>query len=280
MPQPLLDPPAAANRARGELRAVIEATGSGRSHVARAHEAGGLRLRFPKVAPGTRPEVEAVCINTGGGMVGGDTARLAFTVGANASATVTTQSAEKVYRAEGGAVTRVDAALALGPGARVEWLPQETILFDRVRFERRLEVDLAADASLLLVEALVFGRLAMGETVRTGHVRDRWRIRRDGRLVFAEALALDGNIAAQLDHPALGSGARATATLLLVAPAAEAQLDAVREALASADCPGGASAWDGMLTVRLLSPSPERVRAAIVALLHALRGRAAPRVWQ
>lgn len=277
-PRTLADPPA--NRARGELRATIAATATGRSHVARAYEAGGLRLRFPKVAPGVRPEVEAVCINTGGGMVGGDAARLAFEVGPGAAATITTQSAEKIYRAEGGAVTAVDAALTLGAGARAEWLPQETILFDRVRFERRLEVDMAGDASLLLVEALVFGRLAMGEMVRTGHVRDRWRVRRDGRLVFAEALALDGAIADRLDHPALGCGARAVATLLLVSPDAETRLDAVRAALATVDCLGGASAWDGLLTVRLLAPSPGRVRAAIVALLHALRGRAAPRVWQ
>lgn len=272
------EPAPAANRATGELRARFAAVG-GRTGVAQCYEGGGLRLRFPRVQPGLVPGCEAVTINTGGGMVGGDTASLVFDVGGAAAVTVTSQSADKVYRATG-ATTCVDTSLTLGPGAILEWLPQETILFDRARFHRRLEVDVAAGARLLLVESLVFGRLAMGEVVRTGDLRDRWRIRRGGALVFAEAVRLEGAIGETLDRPALGGGARAVATLLLVAPDAEAQLTAVRAALEGCSAEAGASAWNGMLVVRLLSPSPERVRAAIIRLLASLRGRAAPRVWQ
>ncbi len=268
-----------ANRAQGELGASFAVNGSGRTYTAHVHEAGGLRLRFPKVAPGLVPNLEAVCINTGGGMVGGDTARLAFTFGSSAAATMTTQAAEKIYRSTG-ATTSVETRLRLEAGAQAEWLPQETILFDEVRFARRLEVDMAKDASLLLVESLVFGRLAMGESVRTGEIQDHWRVRRDGALVFAEALRLDGTVSQQLDRAALGNGARAAGTLLFVAPEAESRLAAVRDALAHTACPSGASAWNGLLTVRLLSRSPEQVRAAIVGILVALRGRAAPRVWQ
>ncbi len=267
------------NRASGELRASFACVG-GRTQVSRAYEAGGLRLRFPTVHPGLHPGCEAVMINTGGGMVGGDTARLAFALEPNAAVTLTTQSAEKIYRSTGGATTRVDVALTLGPGAHGEWLPQETILFDAVRFNRRLEVDMAADATLLLAEAVVFGRLAMGEAVRTGSFGDRWSVRRDGTLVFAEAVRIEEAIGDQLDSPALGAGARACATLLLVAPDAERRLDEARAVVEACGCPVGVSAWNGILTARLLSPSPERVRGAIVGLLAALRGRAAPRVWQ
>ena len=162
----------------------------------------------------------------------------------------------------------------------MEWLPQETILYDAVRLHRRLDVTLAGTSRLLLVETLVFGRLAMGETVRVGALHDRWRVRRDGRLVFAEDLRLEGEIAALLDRPALGRGARAIATLLLLAPEAEGRLEDVRGSLADAPAEAAASAWNGMLTVRALSPSPERLRATILPLLQVLRGRAAPRVWQ
>ena len=139
---------------------------------------------------------------------------------------------------------------------------------------------MAADASLLMVETLVFGRLAMGETVTTGSLHDRWRVRRAGRLLFAEDLRIEGAVAATLDRPALGGGARALATLLFVAPDVEARLEAVRTALAASPAEAGASAWNGMLSLRACSPSPDRVRATIVAVLAVLRGQAAPRVWQ
>lgn len=267
-----------ANRARGLIRARFTRTGT-RTAAARLHAAGGLRLRCPTVGPGLTPDCEAVLINTAGGMVGGDHASIVIEAAAGASVTLTTQSAEKIYRSTG-AATLVDTTLRLEAGSHLEWLPQETILFDRVAFGRSLDAAMTGDATLLLVESLVFGRLAMGEVFGSGTVRDRWRIRRDGALVFAEELHIAGDAAGLLERSALGGGARAVATLLLVAPDAEARLPAVREALAGTSCPGGASAWNGLLLTRLLSPSPALMRTAIIALLASLRGRAAPRVWQ
>ena len=126
----------------------------------------------------------------------------------------------------------------------------------------------------------MFGRVAMGQAVRAGALRDRWRLRRDGRLVLAEDLRLAGEVATLLDRAALGDAARALATLALVAPTAEALLAPLREALAGHDGLWGASAWDGLLTLRAASPSPERVRRLIVLALGVLRGQPAPRVWQ
>ncbi|MDX7951708.1 urease accessory protein UreD [Lichenihabitans sp. Uapishka_5] len=268
------------NHAEGLLRARFASIG-GRTRVLDLREAGGYRMRFPKVPAGPSSAYEAVCINTGGGMVGGDRLGLDFACGPGAALTLTTQSAEKMY-GSAGATTQVSTALDVEAGGRLDWLPQETILFDRARFARTLDVRLAPDATFLALEALVFGRLAMGETMRTGLVRDRWRVQRGGRLVFAEDLRLEGPVEALLDRPALGGGARAFATLLLVASDAEARLEPLRAALAplGEGVDWGASAWNGLLSWRAAAVSPERLRRSIVAALDHLRGQPAPRVWQ
>ena len=260
-------------RARGAVRAVFARQG-GATHLARLYEAGGLRLRCPDVGGAC----EGVLINTAGGLAGGDTADYQFEIGAGAAVTLTSVAAEKIYRSDAGAA-QVTTSINLGPGAQAEWLPQETILFDGGKLERRLEADIAPGAALSVLESLVFGRLAMGEAVRSGALRDRWRIRRGGALIFAEELRLGADMAALLDRPALGGGARACATFLHVGPDAEARLDRARAALSDAPCEAAASAFDGMLVARLLARDPSVLRAALTALLGALRGRGGPRVW-
>jgi urease accessory protein len=269
---------AARQRARGEARVRFARAGA-RSAPERVFETGGLRLRFPR----SEAECEAVLVNTGGGMAGGDCATIEIAVGANARAFVTTQSAEKIYRCDG-EPARVETRLAVEPGGSLVWAPQETLLFERAALTRRLDADLAADASLTIFEAAVFGRLASGETDVAARLADRWRVRRGGRLIFAEALRLE-DAAATLDRPAVGAGARAIATILCAAPDAEAQAPNLRAALeAVAAEPGdrldvGASGFDGMAVARVVSPSPSRLRAALIAAMLALRGREAPRVW-
>ena len=268
--------PTGANRARGTIEAAFRRVGA-RTEIVGPFETGGYRLRVPRSHDGA---CEAVIVNTGGGMAGGDHAAFRFAAGADATATVTTTAAEKIYRAEAEA-TRVDVALSLSAGARFEWLPQETILFDRARLGRTLSVDMAPDAELLLAETLVFGRLAMGERLSSGSLHDRWRVRRGGRLALAEDLRVAGDLAASLERPALGAGARASATLVLMAPRAEGLLDAVRDALEPHRdaVAAGASAWDGRVVVRAMSASPARLRASVAAALATLRGRSLPRLW-
>ncbi len=261
-------------RASGAVRARFSAN-RGRTSLAQAYEQGGLRLRCPHVPSGC----EAVLINTGGGIAGGDHAAYAFEAEAGSDVTITTQSAEKIYRSQGD-VSRIDVDLQVGQQAQMEWLPQETILFDQALLSRELNVAVAADARVTILESAVFGRLARGETVQRGLFRDRWRVRRAGRLIFAEDVHLDGAICQTLDRAACGRGARMLATLLHVAPDAESRLEETRQALAPSQAEWGASAWNEMLLVRLISPSPEHVRASIVALLATLRRRDAPRVWQ
>ena len=178
----------------------------------------------------------------------------------------------------------MEISLSVAAGGSLVWAPQETILFEGARLQRRLEADIAADARLLMVEAAVFGRLAHGETNADAALRDDWRIRRAGKLIFAEAARIE-NAGAMLERPASGAGARALATMLYVAPDAEQQFEPLRAVLAGEmEAEGerleaGVSLVDGFLVARLLSPAPPRLRAALIAALRALRGREAPRVW-
>ena len=173
----------------------------------------------------------------------------------------------------------METTIRLEAGATLDWLPQETILFDGGALDRSLTVDMAADSRFLAVESLVFGRRARGEAVAAGYLFDRWRIRRAGRLVYAEGLRFDGAMAETLDSPAVGAGAAATASLIMAAPDAETRLDAVRDILDSDNTvEAGASAFDGLLAVRMVSADAFALRRRLVEVLEMLRGPL-PRVW-
>lgn len=260
-------------RARGCGR--ISARGEGdATRLDRLYQEGCAKIRLPRDA---RAEgLEAVLINSSGGLTGGDRLDWEAEAGAGARLTLTTQACEKIYRARDGSACQ-RTSLAVGGNARLDWLPQETILFDGAALSRTLEADLDADAALLAVEAVVLGRKAMGETVRSGSLADRWRIRREGRLVFADDLRLDGPIAAVVEQaPVLGGGA-AFASVLLVSDDAERFVEPVRAALGPA---GGASAFDGRLFARVVAPDGFALRRVLVPALEALRdGASLPRVW-
>lgn len=238
---------------------------------------GCLKARFPRPVDWAG----ATTLNTSGGVAGGDRLTTTIALHAGARATLAAQAAERFYRAlPADPPAKVRTTIRLAAGAALEWLPQESILFDDAALDRRLEVEMAGDAHFLGIEALVFGRTAMGERVRRLRLSDTIRIRRDGRLVLHDAIRLHGPCAALLDRPAVGGGNLALATLVLVAPDAAARLDPVRAALAEMPVEAGASAWDGMLVVRLLARDGAALRAAAVAALSPLRdGRSLPRVW-
>jgi urease accessory protein len=240
-------------------------------------QAGAMRARFPRKPGGEPPE--AVLLNTAGGLTGGDRIDVEVALSAGAEATVTSASAEKIYRALDDE-TEIRVALQIGQGARLVWLPQATIAFDGARLDRRTEADLAGDAGLLAVEILIFGRAAMGEDVHRGVWRDAWRVRRDGRLVFADAFRADGPIADILDRGATLDGARAVGLLLYVAPDAPARLEEVRGLLRNAKGSAGASAWNGLLAVRAVARDSRTLRNDLEPLLARLSGRPLPRVWQ
>ncbi len=262
----------AANRATGHiaLRVAVESGSTRRKHV---HEDGSLRARFPNAAG---EALEAVIVNTGGGMTGGDRFAIDIALGAGANLIAGTAAAEKVYRSIG-PDTEMDVALAVGAGARLTWLPQETILFDRARLSRRIDVGLADGASLLMAEAVVFGRSAMGEVMENGFFADRWRVRRAGRLIFADAIRLDGVIAEKLGQPAATAGGIAIATVL-IAPADDGTLAAVRALGGQFAGEVGISAWNGFAVARLCAKDGAALRHDLTAVLAAL-GAPLPRLW-
>lgn len=245
------------------------------SGIRRLAEAGSARARLPAVRDGIP---EAVLINTAGGIAGGDVFETQVEVAGEARLVVTTAAAEKVYRS-GGELSEIRTRLVLGPGARLDWLPQETILFDRSRLRRRLDVTLDETATALLFEATVFGRAAHDEILREGAYEDHWRVARAGRLVYADSFRLEGRIAETLARPAVAAGRRALASLLYAAPDAESRLEEARAHLDGAGCECGASAWGGLLLVRWLAPEIAMLRRDVARFMNAFRGRPLPRVW-
>lgn len=263
-------------RAHGAVRIAFKRSGPD-TILDRLYQQGCLRVRLPRVADRAHPE--AILLNTAGGVTGGDELRTEVRLQPGAAALVTSQAAERVYRSAGGDAL-IENHLELGAGASLDWLPQETILFDGSRVERRLSVDLAAGASFLGAEALIIGRRWSGETVKRALVSDSWRIRSEGRLVFADTLRLEGDVAALGADTAILGGATATALLVSMSPDGERRLGPLREALAAAPCEAGASAWNGLLVVRLLALDGRRLRAGLLAALGVLRdGAPPPRVW-
>jgi urease accessory protein len=256
---------------------IQRAHGAGRVETRREglvalHQAGSARIRFSRTDDGVR---EAVLINTAGGLTGGD--RFSWTLALQSGATLraVTQACEKIYRSPG-PPAEIDVAMTLDPGAVLEWLPQETILFEGARLHRRFEIDLDPGAHLLAAEAVILGRRAMGEDDVDVSLHDRWRVRRDGHLIFSDDVRLSGRNDGR-DGAALLAGARAFASVLMVAENAEARAAMVRPLLGDA---GGVSAFDGKLFCRLLDADGAGLRGRLTAVIGHLRdGRAIPRLW-
>ena len=262
----------AANRARGSVTFDVHQV-EGVTRRRHLHESGSLRVRFPS------PEAEglsAVFVNTAGGVAGGDRFDIDIAAGEGSRLSVTTAAAEKIYRAQGPAA-QINIALKAADGSRLAWLPQETILFDRARVARRIDIDLAENASLLLCEIVVFGRAAMGERMLHGEFVDRWRMRRGGRLVFAETIRLDGDIGEKLARPAIAKGGAAIGTALIV-PGDEALVEWVREASETFGGEVGISCWNGFAMARFCAQDAAKLRADMMAVLGA-SGSALPRLW-
>jgi urease accessory protein len=256
------DPPVL-QRAAGQLRLSVKRSPAG-TVLQALRQSGCLKLRFPRpVTPGW---LDAVTLNTGGGVAGGDRLDIAIVLAPGTRATVTAQAAERFYRRiDGDGPSTVRTAITVAEEAETEYLPQESILFDGSAVDRRLHVCLAPAARFLGLEALVFGRHAMGETLRHAWLRDLIRIDRAGQPLLHDAIRLDGPVHALLQHRAIAGGGLAVATIIRVAPDAEARLDAMRT---------------GLLLTRVVAPDGAALRRTIIAALAVLRdSRPLPRVW-
>ena len=276
---PIVTPPTAA---AGVTLAF--AARQGRAVVKSLHQAAPCRVFFPNTE--ADDPALAVLVNTAGGLVGGDRVASTITLGPGTLATITTQAAEKIYRSAGpDCLVTTDASAE--SGAYLEWLPQETILFDGARLERRLTFTLADDAALLAAEIIFFGRSARGESLTHGHFRDSWTIRIGGKLVWADAVCLSGDIERARRRPFGFGDAAGYATIVVAGPKADAFLEPAREiAAASGAVDAGCSLVNGVLIMRYLDDDAARLRRAVAASLIALRQRCfglaprLPRPWE
>lgn len=268
-------------RTRGTGRLSVRHL-DGRTRLGRLYQEGAAKIRLPQTHNG--PALDAVLINTAGGLTDGDRFNWSIDIGPNAQSIITTQACEKVYRALTGSA-EIDTKIRIADGAALSWLPQETILFDRSALTRRLEIDLAADAGLLLIEPIIFGRQAMCESVRSAWFSDRWRIRRGGRLLHAEDLQLSGDIQAVLASKSVTNGAIAMATMLFIHPSVGDLVDPLRRLLPDAGCGVSVirSSAGERLVIRAVAADGLALRRALVpAIDHCnkfLTGTGLPKLW-
>lgn len=246
----------------------------GSTRLADLRQQGSAKAILPRVSG--VPEV--VFLNTSGGLTGGDRLSYGVALGADVQAVVTTQTSERAYRAAA-SQAHVDVAFDVGQGGWIDWLPQETILFDAADLHRRTRIDLGAGAGCLALETVVLGRHAMGETVAQIAFRDRREIRREGRLLHLEPLVID--TAALAAGQAVLGGARCFASLVMIGPGVADALSPLRQVLDEPQVNAAASAFDGRLVLRLMARDGWPLRRQIARALSVLRrGAVLPRVWQ
>jgi len=264
-------------RASGESRAVF-ALRDGQTRLADLYQRDPCRVLFPDPEPGEPPQ--AVLVTTSGGVTGGDELRMAVEVGPGGTALAATQAAEKIYRAAGtDEHCTMEIAVTVGEGATLDWLPQETIVFEGARLKRRTVADVAIGGALLACEMVVLGRAASGERFTGGLLLDAWSVRRPGngagKLVWTDALRIEG----ETPQGAGFGSANALATVIGVWDAPAAPFEKARTLLEAMDrVRAGVTLVNGVMVARLLGEATA-VRAALVRFLGDFRGRRLPRVW-
>ena len=268
-------------RANGAGRAVLRGSEEG-NRIVDLFQSSPIRIMFPR---GRASAIEeAVFVNTGGGIAGGDRLEYGVTALADASIAVTSQAAEKVYRALN-EPARISTKLKACEAAKLAWLPQETILFNRARLSRETEIELVSGAELLALEWLVLGRAAHGEEVIGGHINDSWRVRRDGRLIWADSFRAQDETFPHLRRKALLSNSKAIGTLIHFGPDLDRRLEFVRDIATSLDCHCAATSVGGLIVVRVAAEMALDLKLALCNFLQQFSDElgpgpfAVPKMW-
>lgn len=261
-------------RAIGTARLSVQADKAGKTRLKDLRQSGSTKLVFPQ---SQRPDAEVILVNTAGGITGGDQFELEIDIRADAALTLTTQAAERAYRAQPQEVGRVTTRLSVAAGGHLQWLPQELILFNRCALKRRLDIDLDPQAHLLMVEPIVFGRMAMGEKLDDVMFQDRIKIMRNRTPLYIDGIDLRGDATTQLMRPAIANGAGAMASIVLVAAHAASHLSAVRSLLPAT---AGASMLDkDVLVIRQLATDSFELRRSLIPVLAHLSHNTLPKSW-
>jgi urease accessory protein len=220
---------------------------------------------FPQV--GNEGFHEAVLINTAGGVAGGDRLDTAVTALADAHITLTSQAAERIYRALD-EPSRISTTLIVANSAKLSWCPQETLVFNRARMKRQTRIAVSSGAELLALEWIVLGRAAHGETVVSGEVIDSWRVEKDGRLVWADCLRITDDVFPHVGRNALLADCSAVATLVYFGTDLEKRLECLRDWAASLTCDAAATMVGGLIVVRFAAPVAYTLRAGLCSVLQ------------
>jgi urease accessory protein len=262
-------------RAHGHLIMSAQRANGDVTRLRDLRQQGSYRVIFPRPIGGN---VEAVIINTAGGVTGGDRFITQMTAYEHAHLSVTTQAAERIYRATASSIGTIGTTLYAEQYAQLYWLPQETIMFDGARLRRRIDVELHGSAKFLMVEPLVFGREASGEALHSGSLDDRVAITRDGQPIYLDRFKIEGDIAASLLRPAVANGARAVANIVLVDPNARNFLASLRDLLPSNA--GASLLSDTVLVARMFAADSYYLRCALFPILTYLTNNAVPKNWR
>jgi len=251
-------------RAEGSGRMVLSGSDKG-TRIVDVFQRSPIRIMFARTCGG--PIEEAVLINTAGGIAGGDRLEFGVTALANASIAVTSQAAEKVYRALS-EPARITTKLKAGEAAKLAWLPQETIVFNLGRLSRETEIELSSEAELLALEWLVLGRAAHGEEMVGGQITDIWRIKKDSRLIWADSFRVTDEMFPHLHRKALLSNCKALATLIYFGPYLDRRLEFVRDIVPSLGCHCAATSVGGLIIVRFATDVSSNLRHALCSFLQ------------
>ena len=251
-------------RAEGFGRAILSSSEKG-TRILDVFQRSPIRIMFPGAGRGAVEE--AVFVNTAGGIAGGDRLESGVTALANASIAVTSQAAEKVYRALS-EPARIATKLKACEAARLAWLPQETIVFNWGRLSRETEIEVSSGAELLALEWLVLGRAARGEEMVGGHIADSWRAKKDGRLIWADSFRATDEIFPHLHRKALLSNCKAVGTLIYFGPYLATRLEFLRDIAPSLECHCAVTSVGGLIIIRFAAKVSSDLRLALRSFLQ------------
>lgn len=251
-------------RAEGSGRILLRGSENGNC-IVDLFQRSPIRIMFPRIDGGSVEE--AVLVNTSGGIAGGDRLECSVTALDGASIAVTSQAAERVYRALS-EPARIATKLKAGEAAKLAWLPQETIVFNWGRLSRETEIELSSEAELLALEWLVLGRAAHGEDVVGGHITESWRVRRDNRLIWADSFRITSEVFPRLHTKALLSDCRAVGTLVYFGPRPDTGLEFLRSIIPSLECDCAATSVAGLIIARFAAEQSSHLRLALRGVLQ------------
>jgi urease accessory protein len=244
---------------------IVLGSSEGRTQIIDVFQKSPVRVMFPTV-PGCKIE-EAVLINTGGGIAGGDRIEYDLAAIQNASISVSTQAAEKVYRALD-EPARLSTRLKITEAAKLAWLPQETILFDAARICRNTEIEVSSGSELLAVEWVFLGRAAYGEVMTGGHILESWRVKRDGRLIWADSFRVTDSVFEHLHRKVLRAQYKAIGTLIYFGPHLDTRMEFLRAIAPSLECRCAVTAVNGLMIIRFAAELSCDLRLALRSLLQ------------